>query len=349
VSDGKVLVLYNEPDARAAAGGGWQESDAGVLNAVRAVSEALQASGVPHRVAGIRKLADLEATLQAGAEDTVFNLVERLDGLPTDFNRVPDACRALGRACTGSGSQALDLTFDKQWTKQALRRNGVTVPDAWLCRPGTDDLPEPQGAVIVKPLHADGSEGIGVDSVLTEPDAARLRRAVERIHAAFGQPALVERYIEGRELNVSLFERNGTVSVLPISEIDFSLYPAGRPHIVDYAVKWLPGTLPGIVSPRKVPAPLPPAVAAAAGEMALRAWHACGCNDYVRIDTRLASDGGLFVLEVNANPDLSPLAGFPASLRAAGIGFAEFVRALVAKARPRARPGVTPGFATSVR
>ena len=349
MSDSKVVVLYNEPDAQAAAGGSWEESDAGVLNAVQAVSEALNSLGIPCRPAGVRRLADIGPALQAGSEDTVFNLVERLEGPPTDFNRVPDVCRSLGRACTGSESHALDLTFDKQLTKRALRKHGVTVPDAWVCGPGERDLPTPRGAVIVKPLHADGSEGIGVDSVLTHPDSARLRRAVRRIHDTFGQPALVERYIEGRELNVSLFERDGAVSVLPISEIDFSLYPAGRPHIVDYAVKWLPGTLPGIVSPRKVPAPLDTGVAAAVGETAVRAWQACCCNDYVRIDMRMAPDGGLFVLEVNANADLSPLAGFPASLRAAGVGFAEFVGAVLANARRRTRPAVTPDVAASGR
>jgi D-alanine-D-alanine ligase len=293
----------------------------------------------------VRRLADVAPALRAGTEDAVFNLVERLDGPPTDFNGVPDVCRSLGRACTGSESEALALTFDKQLTKRVLREHGVPVPEAWVCEPGGAALPAPDGAVIVKPLHADGSEGISVDSVLSAPDPERLRRAVRRVHADFGQPALVERYIAGRELNVALLERHGAVSVLPIAEIDFALYPAGRPHIVDYAVKWRPGTLPGIVSPRKVPAPLDADAAVTVGATALRAWRACGCHDYVRIDMRLAPDGTLFVLEVNTNPDLSPRAGFPASLRAAGIEFTEFIALMLANARRRATtsPRSAPG------
>jgi len=115
----------------------------------------------------------------------------------------------------------------------------------------------------------------------------------------------------------------------------FSLFPGERPHIVDYAVKWISGTIPGHVSPRRVPADVDPALARRLREQAMRAWHACGCRDYVRIDFRVARGGEPFVLEVNANPDLSPKAGFPAALAAAGIQFPEFVRQMLDNARAR--------------
>ena len=164
-----------------------------------------------------------------------------------------------------------------------------------------------------------------------------LSAAVRRVHVRCGQPALVESYIEGREFNLSVYEHDGRVDVLPLAEIDFSLFPKGRPHVVDYAVKWVAGTIPGHVSPRKVPADVDRKTARALRELAQRAWRACDCRDYVRIDFRVDTRGRPFVLEVNANPDVSPKAGLPAALKAAHIPFAEFVRAILANAEARRR------------
>jgi D-alanine-D-alanine ligase len=104
---------------------------------------------------------------------------------------------------------------------------------------------------------------------------------------------------------------------------------------VDYAVKWIPGTIPGHVSPRKVPADVDAVSAERLRSEAVKAWHACGCRDYARIDFRMDREGRTYVLEVNVNPDISPLAGLPAAIKAAGIPFDDFIMALVANARAR--------------
>lgn len=330
-----VLILHNVPTPTTAAAGGWQESDAGVLKEVRAIADALDDLGLQHREAGIRSLAELTGVLGADSEAVVFNLVERLDGDECDFNLVPAVCRASGRPCTGSDTPALSLTFDKWLSKLRLRDSGLAVPDAVLWSPGAPPPAMPEPPLIVKPVRADGSEGIGPDSIFISADTDAVRRAAERIHELFRQPALVERYIEGRELNVSVMERDGAPVVLPISEIDFSLFPPELPHIVDYAIKWHPGTLGGIVSPRRVPAPLDDDTRHDVEEAARTAWRTVGCRDYARIDFRLPPGGQPYVLEVNANPDLSPLAGFPASLKAAGIMFPAFVATILGNAYNR--------------
>jgi D-alanine-D-alanine ligase len=327
-----ILILYNTPVPETAAAGGWRESDAGVLKEVRAVADALNTLGLQYRQCGIRTMAELPDVVTAGDEAVVFNLVERLDGCGCEFNIVPAACRALGRSCTGADTPALLLTFDKWLSKKCLKAAGLTVPEGVLWAPDAPAPTMPEPPLIVKPVRADGSEGIGPDSLFPKADSLTIRRACENVHRLFGQPALVEHYIDGRELNVSVIEREGAPLVLPVSEVDFSLFPPELPHIVDYAIKWHPGTLGGVITPRRVPAPLDDHLRRKVETAALTAWKALGCRDYARIDFRLPPGGEPHALEVNANPDVSPLAGLPACLKAAGIQFPAFIAAMVGNA-----------------
>jgi D-alanine-D-alanine ligase-like ATP-grasp enzyme len=106
---------------------------------------------------------------------------------------------------------------------------------------------------------------------------------------------------------------------------------------VDYSVKWMPGTIGGRVSPRRVPADVDAATIARLRELACRAWRACGCHGYARVDTRMDARGHVFVLEVNVNCDLSPMAGLPAALAAAKISFEDFSLQMVAEAKRNAK------------
>lgn len=345
---GGVLVLYNAPRPSP---GNCAESDAGIVAEAEAVGAALAALGVPHRLAAVHRVEEVSAAVAAGEEDAVVNLVESLPGDIDDAVSIPGICRSLGKACTGGDTDCLALTLDKAWTKAVLRAAGVPTPDGVATDAASlADRPLPPFPVIVKPIRADASEGITAASVVVAP-GARLRRAVERIEREFGQPALVERYIEGREINVSIVEREAGPLVLPIAEIDFSAYPDGLPRIVDYPSKWVPDSFEYRNTPRIVPADLPEPVAAAILNVSLAAWHVTRCRDYARIDLRLHDDGTPYVLEVNVNPDVGPDSGFSATLRAAGIGMPEFVASIVANARARRRrwtaaampsPGSTP-------
>jgi D-alanine-D-alanine ligase len=331
MSDG-VLVLHNLPSREARFRGACAASDDGVMDAVRHVAGALAQGSVRHRVAGVRTLRELPDVLAAGPERTVFNLVERLDGGLQDANCVPAVCRALGFGCTGGTTEALMLTLDKNLCRARLASHGLAVPAGAVVPVGAAlPAPLPAGPLFVKPLLSDGSEGIDAGSLVTDR-AAQLAAAVGRVHRGTGQPALVEAYIEGREFNLAVVERRGEARPLPVAEIDFALFPAGRPHFVDYDIKWRPGTIGGQMSPRRIPADVDAATARRLQDVARRAWAACGCRDYARIDTRMDADGTVFVIDVNANCDLSPLAGLPAALAAADLPFADFVLAVVANA-----------------
>jgi len=335
-----VVVLYNQPRA-ARTGSRCLESEAGVLAEVQAVAAALQRLGVPHRAAAAATLQDIPAALAAGDEPVVFNLVEGFQRRPQEAFHVPAVCSAMGRAFTGNTTECQFLATDKWRSKAVLAAAGVPVPRAALIEPGAalSRAALPPGPLIVKPAFADASEGIHADRSIVPGPGRRLSAAVREVHERFAQPALVEQYVEGRELNVSVIERHGrrarrthrqdahaAAEVLAVAEIDFSAFEPGRPRIVDYAAKWLPETFEYRNTPRRLPAAMPRRAEAAVRDLALRAWRALACRDYARVDMRLDAAGRPFVLEVNPNPDVAPDAGFAAALTHAGWAYEDFVR-----------------------
>jgi len=314
----------------------FAESEAGVLAEVEAVSRALDKLRLPHRVVGVREFEELPGVLSASDEPVVFNLVE---GFWTDPNRatlVPTVIRSFGKACTGNDAQGQQLSLDKWQSKTLLAAAGIPTPKGLIVPVGqslpTRDLFE--GPYIVKPIQADASEGIDKTSIVPGRGKA-LRQVVERIHNQLAQPALIEQYIEGRELNISVIHRQGEAQVLPLAEIDFSAFEAGRPRIVGYEAKWLEDTFEYQHTPRIIPAPLPQRVAERVRELAVASCRALSCFDYCRVDFRLDQANRPYVLEVNANPDISLDAGFAAALQAAGISYHAFVKLTIDNAAKR--------------
>jgi ribosomal protein S18 acetylase RimI-like enzyme len=152
---------------------------------------------------------------------------------------------------------------------------------------------------------------------------------VRRVHDTCRQAALVEAFVGRRELNVSVIELDGRPTVLPLAEIDFAAFGPDRPRIVGYEAKWLAESFEFHHTPRIIPAPLPRAAAEAVRRAARAAWDAMGCRGYARVDFRLDDAGRPVVLEVNANPDISPGAGLAAAVDAAGIGYDRFIAAML--------------------
>jgi D-alanine-D-alanine ligase len=339
-----ILILHNLP-RESAAGDAWAESDAGVLAQVQAVAAALSERGYPHRIAGLRRIEDVPQVLSAGEESIVFNLVEDLATGAADAYLVPVVCRAWGMESTGNDAACQLLCMDKWQAKAVLSAHGVPTPPSVLAGVGEGGGPDLSsfrgGRVIVKPAATDASEGIDAGCVRPADDPelpAVIRRVRDLVK---GGPVLIEAFVEGRELNVSVIECDGELSVLPIAEIEFRDFGPDRPHIVDYAAKWKTDSFEYANTVRKVPADLPAAVAKRVGDWASAAWRAAGCRDYARVDFRLAADGTPYVLELNPNPDISPDAGFAAALKQSGTAYASFVESMVQNAlrRLQARRG----------
>lgn len=330
-----VLILYNLPEAGHSSRP--NESEAGVLAEVKAVGAALTKLGWAHRRAGIRRLRDLPSVLRVSPHAVVFNLVEGFPERSEDAMLVPAVCHSFGKAVTGSDTACLTLTLDKAKTKSVLKSAGVSVPDGIVVPVGVSldaGALDPALTYLVKPLMADASEGIGPDSI-GKPGSPALQAAVSRIHQHFRHPALVEQFVGSREFNVSVLARGDHVEILPLAEIVFDGYGPDRPLIVDYAAKWHADSFEYKHTRRVVPAAVDEQVAESLRRTAVAACAACGCSDYARIDFRLDSANRFHVLEVNPNPDISPEAGFPAALAAAGIGYDEFVKAVVSNAAKR--------------
>jgi len=307
---------------------------------VQAVSEALDRLHVPHRAVGVRRLEDLPAVLSASEEPVVFNLVEGFWANPGQANLVPAVITSFDKACTGNDAQGLLWSLDKWQCKSLLAAAGLPTPKGAIVPPG-QSIPARglfDGPYIVKPVQTDASEGIDKTSIV--PDKGRaLKDAVRRIHDRIGQPALIEQYIEGRELNISVINRKGDLEVLPLAEIDFSAFEGGRPRIVGYEAKWLEDSFEFSHTPRIIPAPLPRRLAQQIRDLAVGACRALHCSEYCRVDFRLDKDNRPYVLEVNANPDISPEAGFAAALAAAGISYKTFVQLAVDNALRRNSQG----------
>jgi D-alanine-D-alanine ligase len=183
----------------------------------------------------------------------------------------------------------------------------------------------------VKPAREDGSIGISFGSVAS--DLEGVREAVHRVWRMH-QPALVERFVDGRELCVS-FLGNSPRTVLPLREIAFGPSFAGRPRIVSYLAKWDPSTA-ECRDTSSGPCQLPRDVEARVVECARRAFDALGCRDYGRVDVRLDAEGTPWVIDVNPNCDLHPEAGFARAAAEAGVDYTSLLVTLLENALARA-------------
>lgn len=333
----RIAVLYN-PDENLDHG---DEADALAVQAVRdcaqAVADACRENGWDATlVSACRDPAALIDRLRAERPDVVFNLVEALDGDARLEAAAAWVLELAGLPYTGSPPRAMTLALEKPVTRAVLAAHGVPVPrGATLVtgdEPALDDLAYP---VIVKPAASDASHGIGIDSVVDEPEAARAR--ARWLRATYDQAAVVEEFIDGRELNVSILGEGASATVLPLFEIDFDEdYPAGKPRLVTYISKWGPEDHPEFQGSWSVPVKeLAPEVAERVRATALAAYRAIGLQDYGRVDIRLHPERGPFVVDVNPNPDLSPCAGLNLAADEAGLTYAQLIGRVVRAALER--------------
>ena len=268
--------------------------------------------------------------------DLAFNLVD--EGLNNDSAlepHLPAILDVYGLPYTGGDFLSIATTLDKARTKEIIGFHGVATP-AFQIFAGADDplsagLPFP---LIVKPLHEDASIGVFRDSVVA--DDAALRRKVRQILRKYRQPAIVEEYIDGRELSVGVIEQGSRRLVTPVNEVVFDL-PPGFPRIFTYVGKWDSESeeYRGIV-PDQCPAQdLPAAAEEEIRRVALQCFELLRLRGYARVDYRLRDDGRLFVLEVNANPLIGEYSVMATMAEKMGWPFPKFIHNLALEAYRR--------------
>ena len=155
---------------------------------------------------------------------------------------------------------------------------------------------------------------MGISFASVTSDWAALEDQVALTHGKYGA-ALAERYIDGREFNVGIMELP-EATVLPLAEIEFRVSANAKWPILTYDGKWSHNSSDDLSTPVRCPANVATDVARRIEQTALAAYRITGCRDYARVDLRMDSSGRVFVLEVNANPDIGPDAGFARMLRA---------------------------------
>jgi D-alanine-D-alanine ligase len=338
-----VLVLYNcdfdvadggeggaIPDAASPVAAGTDaaapaDDRSAVARAAHDVRDGVEHYGYEALIRGVHghDLARSLDQIEDVKPDLVFNLTESLNQDSRNEIVFPAILEMLGLPFTGSGALGLGLCLHKPKAKDILRARGVPTPASCVIERVKDaagvDLPYP---LFVKLAREDASVGIRHDNVVHNKRALvrRIRALLDEYH----QPVLIERYVEGREVNVTLLG-NARVAVLPFHEIDFSRLPPDRPRIVSYAAKWdesspeYQGTMPVPVKD------LPATTKAAIERAAVAAFRALELRDYGRVDFRVAEDGTPYVIDVNPNCDISPDAGVARAARAGGMKYHQLI------------------------
>jgi D-alanine-D-alanine ligase len=302
-------------------------SERALETAARQAGAALAADGYRLQWIPVReRIEEIVAPIRRRRPAVIVNLCEGFRGHSAYEAQVAGLLELLDIPFTGNSSHALFQCHDKFKTKAILKACGLPVPPGWLVE---DERQLPASArfpLIVKPNGEDASIGIYPHSVVRTRMA--LRKQVARVLAAYGQPALVESFVDGREINAAIVDRPEPC-VLPLSEILFDQYPAGLPRIVGYDAKWQAahptyrGTVP------VCPAQVSPALSRRLKDMALQACRILKLRGYARIDFRLDARARPYLLEVNPNPDTSREAGLARSLAAAGIAYEDFWKSQV--------------------
>jgi D-alanine-D-alanine ligase len=332
----KIAIIHGE----VASDAGRDEQD--VLSQVDFVSRGLAALGhEPAAVPVSLNLAAAAERLAALRPDLVFNLVETIAGKGNLIHLVPALLDALKIPYTGAGTEAMFLTSNKLLAKRWLAAAGLPTPD-WFTAQGTpcgkvfpmDEALKIVGPWLVKSVWEHASIGLDEDSVLFGADRKRLLAEMDARREALGGACLAEAYIDGREFNLSLLADVGGPEVLPPAEIRFDGYPPGKVRVVGYRSKWEEGTFEFANTPRSFEFPADDApLLSELKELARRCWKIFDLRGYARVDFRVDGEGRPWILEVNANPCLSPDAGFSAATLRAGLTFPDVLGRILGQGR----------------
>ena len=328
----RVRLIYNtDYDEELVAAAGVDVS--AVEEAAQAVLEGISDYGLETEIIGIhgRDISEVLPRLADGKADLVFNIVESLCGDTRNELLMPALLDLLGVPYTGPDALAIGLCLHKLQCKHVLSGHSIANPEHILLGSPSQITSGALDAQIeslaypffLKLAREDASIGIEASNLVR--DGAELRERGMQLLTHYGQPVLGERYIEGREVNVTVIGNDDELSVLPLHEICFGQMPQGRPHIVSYAAKWdedhvdYEGTKP--VPIRNLSAELEERIAATAKA----AFTALGLRDFGRIDLRIDEGGKPWVIDVNPNCDLSPGAGVANAAAHGGMSYPQLV------------------------
>ena len=262
------------------------------------------------------------AELASEKHDFVFNLVESINNKGEINYFIPALLNLYSIPYSGNPLEAIFVTTNKKLASNLLKNAGIRNPQAFL--PSQSAMLTEGLQYILKPIWEDGSLGITAESVFTHNELS-----VERLNKLDDSHWFVEEYIEGREFNISVLTGKEGPEVLPPAEIIFNDFQE-RPRIMDFRAKWdidsyeyvntvrnFPGGKLGVDLERKLK------------DTAKSCWNLFGLKGYARVDVRVDNEENVYVIEINANPCMSPDSGFMAATIEAGFDFADVIRRIL--------------------
>jgi D-alanine-D-alanine ligase len=320
----KAVVLHG----RVPEGAPKDEQD--VLVQVEAVSRALSDLGYdPVALAFSLDIKKAIEALHAIQPSIVFNLVESIEGQGRLIHIAPTILDFLGLPFTGARSEAMLLTSNKILAKKILNASGISTP-LWLSLESIQKDVKVDGPYIIKSVWEHASIGLDAESVIFAKNANQLRHEIKDRLKKHNGDRFAEAYIEGREFNLSLLASRSGPEVLPHAEIRFIDYPEGKLRVVDYRAKWEEESFEYVHTRRCFDFPEEDKILLKQLEdIAINCWKIFGLAGYARVDFRVDQAGQPWVLEVNANPCLSPDSGFVAAAQRAGLSFHEVIERII--------------------
>ena len=324
---GLIPIIYNEISERAA------KDEIDVLHQVDAVSEALKQLDFTvskHPFSSNPK--DIIEALQATNPLFIFNLVEMVGGSGKLSYLAPSIFEALNIRYTGNSAEAIFLTTNKVVTKKILRSHGIPTAPWVTCR---DEHAFLEGdRYIIKPVYEDGSVGLSQDSIVRADSIHQLREILTKAKERTRKDHFAERYIEGREIKCYVIGNNGGTMILPPNEIKFMGYKEMNiDPILGFSANWESDSFEykntissGVFDDGDK------ALIQELETITKRCWDEFGLNGYAGVDFRIDEDGRPWVLEINANPCITPdESGFIRSAARAGLDYLAVVERIISE------------------
>jgi D-alanine-D-alanine ligase len=266
--------------------------------------------------------------------DLIFNLTESYAGDDTKEMHVTAFLDMIDIPYTGSGPHAHTLAQDKAIAKKMFAFYGIQSPYFATAYRGTiDHAHDISFPLIVKPTSEDGS--IGIDAAAVVTSVKELMERIDYIQTEFDSPALIEEYIEGREIYAAILGSYEKAHALPLVELDLSKLPKGVPRIASQDVKFEKDTEVYKLTKSAIAEDLDEETVTKLTDIAIKAYRAVKLRDYGRIDMRLSSKGEVYVIEANPNPWLSSGQEFAMAAKKSGLSYTQMIGEIVDLAMAR--------------
>ncbi len=318
MSNRNCCIIYNEPRE------GALPDELDVLDQVDYIEKNLREIGINTYRKGITSNFMNEVPALADDKpDFIFNLVESINNKGELCYFIPALLNVQSIPYTGNPLEAMFITTSKALTGKILQKEGISTPGIYF--PSQFKMLKPGNTYIIKPVWEDGSQGITVDSVFT------YKHGFERDFSKYDDAHwIIQDYIDGREFNISLLYGENGPAVMPPAEMAFRNFESGRPRIVDFKAKWESGSFEYENTVREFPGEkLNPVLLERINDIALKCWDVFGLKGYARVDMRVDRNDNPFVIEVNANPCMSPDSGLVAATMEAGIPITEVLQRII--------------------